>query len=287
MINQFQSLNLDLLHVGYAELDHNWNFDNVVSPFSRLYLITEGEAFVYYRNTKLKLKSGHLYLIPSFTYSSYKCETYHNQYYLSFFETLGKDMSIYNAVHFDYEVQASELDKVYFDRLLELHPKRDLKNNNPEKYDNYPALMEITKRNENISADKLLETQGILKVLLSRFIVGKAESTDKRKIKLNGILHYISEHLHENISVSQLANFCHLSTDHFSRSFEASFGIRPNKYIQLRRVERAQALLVTTNHSLREIAQVVGFGNVSYFSRTFKDISNKTPNQFRSDNKTN
>ncbi len=285
MTNQFQSLRLRLLNVGYEELDHNWNFDNVISPFSRLYLITEGEAHVYYRSLKVRLKPGYLYLIPSFTHSSYKCDIYHNQYYLSFLETLGKDLSIYNTVSFNYEAKAQELDKVYFDRLLELHPYRNLKNNDPEKYDNYPTLLELEKRNENISAEKMLETQGILKVLLSRFIQGKIEFPDRKRIKLNVVLNHISEHLHEKISIKELAEICHLSKDHFSRSFQKTFGLRPSKYIQLRRVERAQSLLITTDHSLRRIAEIVGFGNVSHFSRAFKEISGKTPNQFRSENK--
>ncbi len=284
MNSQFQSLQLSLIHAGYAELDSNWNFDNVISTFSRLYLITEGEAYVYFKNHKIKLLPGNMYLVPSFTYSSYKCDVSHHQYYVTFFETLGQDLSVFNIVDFKYAVNATAMDKAYFDRLLELNRGRSLINNNPENYDNYASLLAFQKLNEDISVEKLLETQGILKVLLSRFIIKKSELKNTNKIKLNGVLNYISKHLHENLRVSELASFCNLTTDHFSRSFKASFGLRPNRYIQLQRIERAQALLVATNNSLETIAETVGFGNASYFSRTFKELCNKTPHQFRKEN---
>lgn len=44
MINTLYTLKLHLLHIGYASLGTNWQYDGVLSPFSRLYLITEGEA---------------------------------------------------------------------------------------------------------------------------------------------------------------------------------------------------------------------------------------------------
>ena len=285
MHSQFQSLKLSLLHTGFAELDSNWNFDNVISPFSRLYLITHGEAYVYCRNKKIKLLSGNMYLIPSFTYSSYRCDVSHHQYYIGFLETLGQDLSIFDKVDFKYEVKATKMDKIYFDRLLELNSNRALRNNNPDNYDNYASLLAFQKLNEDISIEKILETQGILKVLFSRFIIKKTEHKNTNKIKLNGVLNYISKHLHDNLRVSELASFCNLTTDHFSRSFKASFGLRPNKYLQLLRIERAQALLVTTDNSLETIAETVGFGNASYFSRTFKALCDKTPHQFRKENK--
>lgn len=68
-----QSLKLSLLNVGYAKLDTSWDYDNVISPFSRLYLITKGSAKVYHSYEEFDLKPGHLYLVPSFTYSGYQC----------------------------------------------------------------------------------------------------------------------------------------------------------------------------------------------------------------------
>jgi AraC-like DNA-binding protein len=57
--------------------------------------------------------------------------------------------------------------------------------------------------------------------------------------------------------------------------------MRPNKYIQSKRIERAQLLLLSTNNSLKQIAEKVGLENVSYFTRIFKSHTGKTPGAFR------
>ena len=88
MLKILQSLKLTLLNTGYAKLNSSWNFDNVISPFARMYYITKGSAKVYHNNKVFDLKPNHVYLVPSYTYSRYKCENYHEQYYVSFLEDI-------------------------------------------------------------------------------------------------------------------------------------------------------------------------------------------------------
>lgn len=95
------------------------------------------------------------------------------------------------------------------------------------------------------------------------------------------VLNHIHENLHKNLTVKQLADFCHLNTDYFSRVFNENFGMRPNKYIQSKRIERAQLLLHSTNKSIKQIAEKVGLENLSYFTRIFKNHTGKTPGIFR------
>lgn len=53
MLEIFQSLRLTLLNTGYAKLNALWDFDNVISPFTRMYYITKGSAKVYHSNKVL------------------------------------------------------------------------------------------------------------------------------------------------------------------------------------------------------------------------------------------
>ncbi|NMH86018.1 helix-turn-helix domain-containing protein [Flavivirga algicola] len=281
MSNQFQSLKLKLINVGYNKLDHNWNFDNVISPFTRLYLITKGDAYVYHNKRKFHLRPNNMYLIPSYTYSSYKCHLKHEQYYISFFEELGSGLSIYNFMNFKYEVKASELDKVCFERLVALNSNRHLINYDPEHYDNYPVLLSFEKKNTELSASNYLETHGIIKLLMSKFIDTNTLSGKLNNANLDRVLYYISENLHENLTLTILADYCNMSKDHFSRSFKKYYGLRPTKYIQNRRLERFLLLLITTNYSVREIAHKIGFENYTYFLRYFKERIGKTPAEFR------
>ncbi|MCK0158271.1 AraC family transcriptional regulator [Cellulophaga sp. F20128] len=283
MSKSLQSLKLALLNVGYAELDPLWDYDDVISPFIRLYYITSGSAMVYHSNEAIELKPGHIYLIPSYTFGRYKCDNYHTQYYISCLEEIKNGYSIFNFSSFIYESKANQMDLFYFKRLLELNPNRQLKNNNPKAYDNRPTLMDFEKKNEELSLSGYMETHAILEILISRFI--REPNTQNTNHNLNKkfgmVLNHIHENLHHNLTVQQLANFCHLNTDYFSRVFNKNFGMRPNKYIQSKRIERSQLLLLSTNNSLKQIAELVGFENVSYFARIFKNHTGKTPGSFR------
>jgi YesN/AraC family two-component response regulator len=281
MQKTLQSLKLTLLNVGYAQLDTSWDYDNVISPFSRLYLITKGTAKIYHSYQEFDFKTGYLYLVPSYTYSRYQCDAYHEQYYISFLEEIGNGLSVYNLKHFIYESKATEMDIHYFKRLLELNPDRSLKDDNPKVYDNREWLSRFEKMNENLSTPAFIETQALLQLLFSRFIRNANSTGINAKNNFNDVLSHIGEHLHEDLGVADLAAFCHLSADHFSRVFQQKYGIRPSRYLQTKRVERAETLLLTTKNSIKEIAEKTGWGNTSYFTRIFKKTTGKTPAEFR------
>ncbi len=283
MFKEGTPVKLDLLHIGYAKLDEKWNYNNVISPFTRLFYVTTGEAIAYHSSQEFNLRPGYMYLIPSYTYNRYKCDKYHEQFYTGFFEQTTDGLSIYNLQSFKYQVKASLTDAQLFKRLLDINPDMAVTNNNPKGHVNKPLLYNLNKQNKTNDQGKYLETQGILSILLSRFIDNSSYNKEKNstKTKLEKVLIYIAEHLHEELSVQNLANYCHFSPDHFSRIFNQSFGMRPLKYIQTKRIERAQLLLLTTNNSLQEIAGKTGFHNISYFSRLFKKTTGKTPGKFR------
>ena len=80
-----------------------------------------------------------------------------------------------------------------------------------------------------------------------------------------------------------LAAIAHVSEAHFIRSFRATFGETPHRYLQRRRIERAMYLLRTTDRSVTDICMDVGFSSLGTFSRTFREIVGETPSQFRRD----
>lgn len=284
MNKSLTELKLTLLNIGYANLNATWNFDNVLSPFSRLYYIISGEAKVYHNQQTFILKPGYLYLIPSFTYHRCICETNMEQYFIHFLEELGHGLSIFNIKQFVYEIEADPFDKISFERILDINPNRGLVNDDPKNYDNRNSMLHFAERNESVNARYFLETQGILKVLLSRFIEEKKASGDHQLVKTRKIidtLHYISENLSGELTVEQLAKFNFINADYFSRIFKEQMGIRPLEYIQSKRIERAQLLLTTTDYSLQEIADLVGLPNISYFSRLFTRTTKKTPAAYR------
>jgi len=85
----------------------------------------------------------------------------------------------------------------------------------------------------------------------------------------------------EPLNVKAVAAVAHLSEAHFIRSFRATFGETPHRYLQRRRVERSMFLLRETDRSVTDICFDVGFTSLGTFSRTFREIVGDTPTDYR------
>lgn len=83
------------------------------------------------------------------------------------------------------------------------------------------------------------------------------------------------------LRVRSLAAIACVSEANFIRSFKATFGETPHRYLQRRRIERAMYLLRTTGMSVTDICMATGFSGLGSFSRTFKDITGESPTEFR------
>jgi AraC-like DNA-binding protein len=84
------------------------------------------------------------------------------------------------------------------------------------------------------------------------------------------------------LDVPALAAIACVSEAHFIRSFRATFGETPHRYLQRRRVERAMFLLRETEQTVTEVCFDVGFTSLGTFSRTFTEIVGRSPSAYRS-----
>jgi AraC-like DNA-binding protein len=85
----------------------------------------------------------------------------------------------------------------------------------------------------------------------------------------------------EALTVRDLARAAGLSLAHFSRAFAAAFGEPPHRYLLTRRLERATALLRTTDWSITDIGLAVGWSSVGSFTTTFRRVYGTTPGEYR------
>jgi AraC-like DNA-binding protein len=85
----------------------------------------------------------------------------------------------------------------------------------------------------------------------------------------------------EPLDVPALAKAARLSQAHFSREFRRAFGETPHQYLLTRRLERAAALLRTTDRSVAEICLEVGLTSVGSFTSSFTRTYGMPPTAFR------
>jgi AraC-like DNA-binding protein len=277
-----------LLHVDYVKLNEQWNYSNVISPYFRIYYIDEGEGFITSARDTVILEPRFLYVIPSFTFCHLHCDNFLSQYFLHFFEESPEGVSLFENNRKVMKVHASETDISNFKLLLKINPKRGInRSDNPKVYEKDAFYRGYQELNNTSSASSYLETQGIILQFISRFLNSnsfQSENPDPIPSKILDSISYIQLHLKADLTVASLASRVNQHQDYFSRLFLRYTGERPLAYIHIKRIERAQYLIATTDKSYPEIAEETGFRSLPYFSRVFKNVTNLTPGEYRRQN---
>ena len=85
----------------------------------------------------------------------------------------------------------------------------------------------------------------------------------------------------QQLDTPDLAAIASVSEAHFIRTFRATFGETPHRYLQRRRVERAMFKLSETERTITDICFDVGFSSLGTFSRTFREIVGVSPSEYR------
>ena len=85
----------------------------------------------------------------------------------------------------------------------------------------------------------------------------------------------------EPLDVDDLASAAGLSRAHFSREFRRAFGEAPHSYLLTRRLERAAALLRSTDRSIADVCFSVGLQSVGSFTTSFKRMFGESPSAYR------
>lgn len=105
-----------------------------------------------------------------------------------------------------------------------------------------------------------------------------APTEDLQKIDM--VLHYIDEHLADNITIENLAKQVYLHPNYFIVFFKGILGYSPIQYVNQRRMETAKSLLLKQECNVSAVASRVGM-QIYYFSRMFKAHTGLTPSRYR------
>lgn len=94
-------------------------------------------------------------------------------------------------------------------------------------------------------------------------------------------MEYVYDHLHEKLSVSDIAAALGLSVQYLSALFHAETGITLNRYILKKRIEAACELLKYSDYETGDIGSFLSFASHSYFIQKFRQETGLTPKQYR------
>ena len=275
-----ERLQLILLNIGYSVHQGDWNWKDISSPFTRIYYVNEGSAKIHLPHFTQELKPHNLYMIPPFSLHSYECKDYFSHFYIHIYENPKSKPNVLEEFNFPTEINAKPLDLQLVNRLLEVNPHRELKQYDPKAYDNPSTLLKNIAEGVHQPEYMVWETQGILAQLVSRFFkyaVPKSEVQDER-IKM--ALKFIRKNIDSSIKIDQLSEICNLSNDHFIRLFKKEMNCTPIRYINQKKIEKVQLMLLTENIPIKDIAYSLSFENISYFNKVFKQITGYTPTQY-------
>jgi AraC family transcriptional regulator len=129
-----------------------------------------------------------------------------------------------------------------------------------------------------------LYTESLMQVLLIHLLrrycafQPKSQQTGAMPVqRFQIVLDYIHCNLDQALQLGELAAVSGLSQYHFCRLFKQAIGLAPYQYVLKQRMEKAKALLHQGNHTLVEIALLVGCADQSRFAKHFKKHFGVTP----------
>ncbi len=102
-----------------------------------------------------------------------------------------------------------------------------------------------------------------------------------KKEKMSSIIEYMQENYANNMTVPDIANHFNIERRKLTYVFEKRMGVSPTTYLTDLRIQKSKLLLRTSDLSLSEISEKVGYTDYFYFSRVFKKVTGLSPTEFR------
>lgn len=256
-IDHLTSQGRDWLHIRVFQsrcvtIDRWWNAADVYSSYWRMYVNNRDGAAVLIDGKRYRLTAHAVHLLPA---------------WVRFTCTNNKPIEHLYA-HFDVVGLPPELLRRTFDQPITLPPD--------------PQIDALRKPLRNPATDAA--TWCGVKAMVYRAlqqVMTRLPAPPVRDARLMDVIDLIEQRLADALTVADLADHCHLSTDHFARVFAQAMGQTPLQYITERRLAAAAQRLAFTDQSIDSIAEACGFTNRYYFSRVFARHMGLPPATFR------
>ena len=98
---------------------------------------------------------------------------------------------------------------------------------------------------------------------------------------ISNIKNYIEESLYGEISVKEIAELFNYNEKYIGKLFKEEEGVGIIEYVNTKRLDKSCEMLKLSSDSITLISQKLGFNNVTYFNRLFKNRFGKSPSEYR------
>jgi AraC-like DNA-binding protein len=265
--NYLANAQLQLYIAQHTKVGADWEFHWLQPEINRLYFFREGEGTIQIRNREYHPRPGQLFLLPAGVEQSVstKSDNTFRKYWCHFMMTVG-EIHLFQLFHVPHYIDVPDQEQLEskFQELISL-------NNSTE----FTAPLKI----KSIMYD-------IISIFLeSAILQGEDELWELETItpsisKIHTILSYMDSHMAEQMTIDELAKLVHFHPNYFIQLFKSMMGVSPIVYINKKRMDKAQQLLLSTNMAVSEIAGLIGM-ELYYFSRMFKKWNGFSPTEYR------
>lgn len=242
-------------------------------------IVTKGGAIFHIENRSYEVHEGEgIFIHPNFLHSA----TALNGLYCSFYTICFHPSFLSDDIN-------STLYKKYIKPLLKgkLVFAEHYHRENSWMNRAYSILYELTtfynvdiEDYELIIRSKMLELWHLFYHNSKPYLKDIQNDTTKAK-RLTPVLDFIHTNYNNEISLKTLADIISVSESQLCRLFKDDVGLSPFTYIIRYRILRSCTLLVNSNSKISNIANQIGFSNISYYNREFKSIVGCTPSEYR------
>ena len=262
----------------------NYSIGMHKQEFFEINIVTRGNGVHYVDNTKINAEIGDVFIIPPEMAHGYVGE---------------RGFDVYHILVNNKYVQKNFADLQSipgFSLLFNIEPLMRAKMSSPmhlkltaEQLNSISDLLSDRKEQMHVHSteEAFLNTGAFLMIVtkLCRFYMQNTEaltenlsSNDANFMRALSLIH---ERYNEKLSLDDLAKEARMSKSTFVRKFIYICKLTPAEYITRKRIEVAINMLISSNASVSEIAEKVGFYDTAHFSRTFKKLNSVTPLEYR------
>jgi len=241
---------------GYADVDQEWCSPDCSAAFTRIYMILEGEAFIFCKGECIQMRPGNIYVIPAGLTFSYRCDNRMQKLFFHINMTAQNNHDWFN----------------YIDACIVIKDMEWM-------------IREVSAIvTQNTIINTLLLKKYLYEIVYDCFlkhrekILGVSFTCSELVLR---VVDYIESNLTAGLQIQKVAEDCNVSVANIKKRFKAEMQVSIGKYIDDRIMSVAERRLRMEQISVGELSDSLGFCDQSYFSEKFKKKFGVPPTKYR------